>query len=97
VGSIVNNLQVEVPPADERTDADLAGTASDSLRWNRLVPHELISVSAASGRLTLTGEVPYHYQREAAYNAVRTLVGVARAAWTAPGVHEVQNDLIVIP
>jgi osmotically-inducible protein OsmY len=56
--------------ADERADADLAGTASDSLRWNRLVPHELISVAAANGRLTLTGEVPYHY------NAVRTLVGV---------------------
>jgi osmotically-inducible protein OsmY len=62
--------------ADERADADLAGTASDSLRWNRLVPHELISVAAANGRLTLTREVPYHYQREAAYNAVRTLVGV---------------------
>lgn len=156
--SVINNLEVELPPADERTDADLAGTASDSLRWNKLVPHELISVTAANGRLSLTGEVPYHYQREAAYNAVRTLVGVkdvnnhirvkpvvtigevkahiekalvrsaetdaanihvgtdggkvtlsgnvrswseseevVRAAWAAPGVHEVQNDLIVIP
>jgi osmotically-inducible protein OsmY len=76
VGSIVNNLDVKLPAADERADADLAGTASDSLRWNRLVPHELISVAAANGRLTLTREVPYHYQREAAYNAVRTLVGV---------------------
>jgi osmotically-inducible protein OsmY len=156
--SVINTLEVELPPADERTDADLAGTASDSLRWNKLVPDELISIAAANGRLTLTGEVPYHYQREAAYNAVRTLVGVkdvnnhirvkpvvtigevkahiekalvrgaetdaatihvgtdggkvtlsgnvrswseseevARAAWAAPGVHEVQNDLIVIP
>jgi osmotically-inducible protein OsmY len=160
VTSVINNLEVELPPADERTDADLAGTANDSLRWNKLVPDELISVAADNGRLTLRGEVPYHYQREAAYNAVRTLVGVrdvnnhirvgvspavtigevkaqiekalvrsaetdaadirvstdggkvvlsgnvrscseseevARAAWAAPGVHEVENDLVVTP
>ena len=157
VVSVVNDVEVRLAPEDERTDADLAGTASDALRWNRLVPDELISVSAAHGRLTLTGDVPYHYQREAAYNAVRTLVGVrdvnnhirikpsvtvgavkteiekalvrsaetdagniqvttdggkvslsgnvhswserdevGRAAWTAPGVHQVQNDLIVL-
>jgi osmotically-inducible protein OsmY len=76
VVSVVNNIEVRLPADDERTDADLAGTASDALRWNRLVPHELISVAAVQGRLTLTGDVPYHYQREAAYNAVRTLVGV---------------------
>jgi osmotically-inducible protein OsmY len=76
VDSVVNNLKVRLPPEDERTDADLAGMASDTLRWNRLVPHELISVVAAHGLLTLKGVVPYHYQREAAYNAVRTLVGV---------------------
>ncbi len=154
--SVEDDLEVQLPPADERTDADLAGAASDSLRWNKLVPHELISVSAANGRLTLTGQVPYHYQRDAAYNAVRTLVGVkdvnnhikvrpsvsagelktqiekalvrnaetdaasihvdtdggnvtvsgkvhswsereevTRAVWAAPGVHQVQNDLIV--
>lgn len=74
--SVVDNLKIQLPPADERTDADLAGTASDSLRWNKLVPDELISVSASNGRLTLTGDVPYHYQRDAAYNAVHTLVGV---------------------
>ena len=47
--SVINNLEVELPPADERTDADLAGTANDSLRWNKLVPHELISVAATNG------------------------------------------------
>ena len=85
----------------------------------RMVPHELISVSAASDRLTLTGEA--HIEnvlvrsaetdaaniRVATDGGKATLSGnvrswsesdeVARAAWTAPGVHEVQNDLIVIP
>jgi osmotically-inducible protein OsmY len=155
--SVANNVEVRLPADDERTDADLAGAASDALRWNRLVPHELISVAAAHGRLTLTGDVPHHYQRDAAYNAVRTLVGVkdvnnhvrikpsvtpravkteiekalvrsaeidagsiqvttddatvtlsgnvhswtehdavGRAAWNAPGVQHVQNDLVVL-
>lgn len=76
VFSVVNHLEVRLPPAYERTDADLVGAAKDALRWNTLVPDDRISVSADDGRLTLTGEVPYHYQREAAYNAVRSLVGV---------------------
>ena len=55
VVSVVDDLEFRLPPADERTDADLAGTANDSPRWNSLVPNELISVSAENGRLTLTG------------------------------------------
>jgi osmotically-inducible protein OsmY len=51
-------LRSSYHPADERTDAELAGTAKDSVRWNKLVPHELTSVTAANGRLTLTGQVP---------------------------------------
>jgi len=76
VMSVVDDIDVRLPPAEERTDADLAGAAKDALRWNRVVPDERIFISAENGRITLTGEVPYHYQREAAYDAVRSLVGV---------------------
>jgi osmotically-inducible protein OsmY len=41
-----------------------------------MVPGDRISVSSDNGRLTLRGEVPYQYLREAAYNALRSLVGV---------------------
>jgi len=76
VFSVVNHLEVRLPPAYEQTDADLVGAAKDALRWNTMVPGDRISVSSDYGRLTLRGEVPYQYQREAAYNAVRSLVGV---------------------
>jgi osmotically-inducible protein OsmY len=76
VFSVVNELEVRLPPAYERTDADLVGAAKDALRWNTMVPSDRISVSSDDGRLTLRGEVPYHYQRDAAYDAVRSLVGV---------------------
>ena len=76
VVSVFNYLEVRLPPASERTDADLAGAAKDALRWNVSVPDERLSVSADHGLLTLTGEVAYQFQREAAYQAVRFLVGV---------------------
>jgi osmotically-inducible protein OsmY len=46
------------------------------MREDVSVPDERISVAANNGLLTLTGEVPYHFQRETAYYAVRFLVGV---------------------
>jgi len=76
VVSVVDELEVRLPPAYERTDADLAGAAKDALRWNVLVPSEGISVTADDGRLTLMGEAEYQYQRQAAYDAVRFLIGV---------------------
>jgi osmotically-inducible protein OsmY len=76
VVSARDDLQVRLPPAFQRTDADLAGAAKDALRWHASVPHERISVSADSGVLTLSGEVAYQFQREAAHRAVGCLVGV---------------------
>src|SRR5882762_3244971 len=34
VVSVFDNLEVRLPPAYERTDADVAGAAKDALRWN---------------------------------------------------------------
>jgi len=75
VVSVVDSLIVQLPPAYLRTDADLAGAAKDALRWNTAVPHERVSVAADDGVLTLSGEVAYQFQRVAASEAVRFLVG----------------------
>jgi osmotically-inducible protein OsmY len=75
VTSVDNNLEVRLPPAYERTDADIAGAATDALNWNTEVPVG-VSATADKGRLMLTGEVDYHYQRQAAYDSVRWLIGV---------------------
>jgi osmotically-inducible protein OsmY len=76
VAVVVESLEVRLPPAFARTDADIAGAARDVLRWSAAVPHERISITADNGLLTLTGEVAYQFQREAAFRAVRSLTGV---------------------
>src|SRR3981081_2332531 len=61
VVSVLDNLEVRLPPAYERTDADLAGAAKDALRWNVSVPAARPPVSAARGCLAPTAAGAYHF------------------------------------
>jgi osmotically-inducible protein OsmY len=67
VCAIVDNLHVELDPAAERDDVDLADAVVRSLEWNASVP---------DGIVTLHGAVDWPFQRSAAEHAVRGLVGV---------------------
>jgi osmotically-inducible protein OsmY len=48
------------------------------LTWNVAVPDDRLTVVAREGTVTLSGDVDWQYQREAACRAVRQLVGVKR-------------------
>ncbi|WP_341024918.1 BON domain-containing protein [Brevundimonas diminuta] len=48
----------------------------NSLEWNTVVPDEAVRVKVERGHVTLTGEVDWHYQRQAAERAVQGLLGV---------------------
>jgi osmotically-inducible protein OsmY len=74
VRAIVNEIEVKLP--GEFSDADLAKSAVDALRWNILVPDDSITVKVDNGWITLKGEVTYDYQRRAAERALRNLPGV---------------------
>jgi osmotically-inducible protein OsmY len=87
VRAVVNHLEVILPPESERTDVDLAGAAEDMLRWNSAIPAGRVSVTADNGHLTLRGEVNHHYQRQAAEESVRELVGV----------RSVNNQIRIVP
>ena len=76
VQAIVNELDVKLSGATERSDADIAHAAVNALRWHTQVPEERIQVKVANGWLTLEGEVDRYYQKEAAEHAVRNLTGV---------------------
>jgi osmotically-inducible protein OsmY len=70
--------EIEVRPADSHLTADdeIAARAVNVLRWNTAVPEDRIQVRVADGVVTLKGSVEWHYQREAAERALRSMTGL---------------------
>jgi VCBS repeat-containing protein len=74
--AIANDLEVRLPTSSERPDPEIARAAVDALKWNVSVPRDGVRVKVEHGWVTLEGEVEWHYQRDAAERAVRSLTGV---------------------
>jgi osmotically-inducible protein OsmY len=77
VKAVAEELKVRLPGSLMRSDEDIARAVSNTLEWHILVPHDRIKVMVQDGGMvTLSGEVDWWYQKEAAEDAVRKLVGV---------------------
>jgi osmotically-inducible protein OsmY len=76
VRAIANELEIHLPFSSERTDEDIARAALNRLEWSISVPKDRIKVKVSKGWLTLEGTVEWHFQKTAAEEAVRNLVGV---------------------
>ncbi|MDH6169149.1 osmotically-inducible protein OsmY [Variovorax boronicumulans] len=76
VKALAVELTVKLPFDNQRTDADIALAAERALAWNVLVPDDKVHPMIEKGWLSLNGEVEWDYQRSAAENAVRDLMGV---------------------
>ena len=76
VRAVAENIQVRLPGSLKQSDEDLAGAVAHVLEWNVLVPHDRVKVKVQDGLVTLSGEVDRGYQKFAAEEAVRYLMGV---------------------
>ena len=76
VRAVAEEIQVRLPGSLKRSDEDLAGAVANVLEWNVLVPHDRVKVQVQDGLVTLSGEVDWWYQKNAAEEAVRYLMGV---------------------
>jgi osmotically-inducible protein OsmY len=76
VKEAVDNIKVKLPGSFKLADEEIGRDAVHAIRLNASLPYERIQVRVQDGSITLTGEVDWAYQREAAEDAVRQLSGV---------------------
>ena len=76
VKSIANDIAVEKPGTDKRSEQDVAEAALNAMKWDFEVPNDKIKVVVKNGWVTLDGTVDWQYQKNAAARCVRNLSGV---------------------
>jgi osmotically-inducible protein OsmY len=85
VRAIANEIQVKIPLTGMRSDTDIAEAAANQLRWQVATFSAQIKPVVKDGWISLSGKVEWGFQKAAAENAVRNLLGVKG----------VSNDILV--
>ena len=76
VKAVADEIEVKLPFDTVRSDDDIARAAVDRLSWDSTLPKDAIKVSVQDGWITLTGEVGWRFEHDAAAQDVRRLWGV---------------------
>jgi BON domain len=100
VRAVAEGLIVKLPYTSTRTDTEIAHSAVNALRWNTEVPEDRLTVVVEGGWVTLSGDVDYQFQKNAADDVVRCLTGVtgmsnAITVKLSPGVSIVDDRIAV--
>lgn len=77
VKGIAEEIQVRFPGDKKTNDDEIAQRALNIIAWNTLIPRDSVRVKVQNGYVTLTGQMDWNYQREAAAADVRKLSGVS--------------------
>jgi osmotically-inducible protein OsmY len=76
VKGIAEEIEVKLPFDVKRSDDDIARAAIERLAWDSTLPKDAVKVTVQDGWVTLTGEVDWHFEHDAAAQDVRRLWGV---------------------
>jgi osmotically-inducible protein OsmY len=76
VRALAVEMDVRLTGSSTRTDADIARSVDNVLQWTTYLPKDAVKIKVEGGWVTLSGEVTWAYQRQAAAGAVRYLMGV---------------------
>jgi osmotically-inducible protein OsmY len=76
VKAVAEEIEVRLPFEKKRGDEEIAAAALGRLSWDVSVPRDAVKIKVEKGWITLTGEVDWHYQTQAAEQDVRGLLGV---------------------
>ena len=76
VRAVANDITVEVPAHQQRSDQEIAEAAAWALRWNAAVPEDAVQLTVDGGWVTLYGSVAWQFERLAVEGAIRDHIGV---------------------
>lgn len=76
VKAVADELEVNFMIPADHTDEEIAQAALNAFKWNYSVP-DSVKLAVEKGWVTLSGEVDWDYQRNAARNTASELLGVA--------------------
>jgi len=87
VKALAVEMNVKLSELGKRTDADIAESAKNIMRWRSSLPDDAVKLMVENGWLTLSGTVEWQYQRQDAAESLRFL----------PGVTGVSNQIAIKP
>jgi osmotically-inducible protein OsmY len=76
VKAVVEKIEVKFPNSWTKTNVEIVNEVFGALKSNLSVPNDKVTVKVEDGWVTLEGELPWNYQKEAAKNAINWLTGV---------------------
>jgi osmotically-inducible protein OsmY len=76
VKALAVEMDVKLAGSSTRIDADIARSVDNVLQWTTYLPLNAVKIKVEGGFVTLSGELAWEYQREAAVSAIRYLMGV---------------------
>lgn len=76
VRAVAEEIEVRLPFKTKRSDEEIAAAAIERLSWNVSLPRDSVQVKVEQGWVTLTGQVDWWYQKDAAEHDTRPLLGV---------------------
>jgi osmotically-inducible protein OsmY len=99
VKALAEELEVRLPVHIKRNDEEVAAAALSRLAWESAFTKDAVKVKVEKGFVTLTGDVEWHFQRESAADAIRSLSGVTGVAnqikvKAQPNTATISNDIM---
>ncbi len=76
VKAVVEAIHIKYDDLGAKSDSDIAVEVVNALKWSWQVPADKVKVEVEDGWVKLEGEVKWHYQKDAAKTAIKTLIGV---------------------
>jgi osmotically-inducible protein OsmY len=76
VSALVEKIEIKYPSSYTKTNAEIATEVLTALKARWDVPKDKVKVKVEAGWITLTGELGWNYQKEAAKDAIVSQTGV---------------------